>query len=153
MNLPDRVAEFRKTNTFPDAPRKFILRQGNFPQDEMEQLPKNAGRNLTGCLVNRNDSTDMEAVFFVARKDLDFGLDHDAVAGGAIQFYFPEKGNTGIGDQAFCIALTVEPAGLERTVRSVRRVASNSPGARRRKRASLAPATLAITAAFSPGAN
>jgi hypothetical protein len=119
VNLLYRFSEFRKARPLPYARRQFIFRHWHFLEDVVEQFPEDAGRNLTCRFVNRHDAPDVEALFFVARQDFNFGLDHDAITRRAIEFYFSEESNPRIGHQALRIALAVEPACLQRTGRSV----------------------------------
>ena len=70
-------------------------------------------------VILADDAPDVEALFFVARQDFNFGLNHDAITRRAIQFYFSEESNPRIRHQALRIALAVEPACLQRTIRSV----------------------------------
>src|SRR4051794_11880221 len=128
MGVPGREVSFtdggwevRQIDARANARGNFILRHRRFVQDAMEELAKDPRRYLPRGLVHGNNASRMQAffTFLFRRENLNFRLNHQPIAGRAVQLDFSEQGDTSIGQQAFCVAFAMKPPRLEYGARPV----------------------------------
>ncbi len=114
VNLAYCFAEFRKPGPFSYAPGKLVFGKRNLTENVLQYPPEDACGDLAGRFVNGDDAPHVQALgVLIARKNLEFGLNHHSLTARPVQFDFAEQSNTCVWHQAVGIAFAMKPAGAQ----------------------------------------